>query len=116
MYLCFGIAIYLFINIELIRQELHNKCWIVEIFDKKIRRFTDERDNEKMIVTHIYLLIGCGYPFLVLKGSFLLKLSGILILGVGDSFAAIIGKYYGTHNLPYTNKTVQGLFACFFSI
>ena len=93
MHLSFGIAIYLFINIELIRQELYKKCFVVRIFHNKITKFTDWRDNDKMIVTHIYLLLGCSYPFLLEeKGSFLLSVSGILILGVGDSFAALVGK------------------------
>ena len=75
MHLCFGIAIYLFINIELIRQEVHNKCWLVGVFHNRIKEFTDGRDNDYLIVTHIYLLLGCAYPFLLEKGSFLLNVS-----------------------------------------
>ena len=65
-----------------------------------------ERIPENMIVTHIYLLMGCAFPvtasYILLSGSIftnewtLWSLSGVVFLGIGDSFAAILGKLYGT--------------------
>ncbi len=46
----------------------------------------------------------------------LMKLSGTLFLGLGDSLAAIIGKKYGTNSFFITGKTMEGLFACAISL
>ena len=58
-----------------------------------------------MVVTHIYLLIGCAYPFLqsymLLDGSVfpanwaLWSTAGVIFLGIGDTFAALGGRHYG---------------------
>jgi dolichol kinase len=64
-----------------------------------------ERRRETMIITHIYLLIGVSFPFistyiLIGGGVFppnwaLYSLSGAIFLGIGDSAAAICGKWWG---------------------
>jgi dolichol kinase len=64
-----------------------------------------ERMAETMILTHIYLLMGCGFPlaasYVILSGGVfpndwvIWSLSGVIVLGVGDSSAAILGKWYG---------------------
>ena len=61
---------------------------------------------ETMILTHIYLLMGCGFPlaasYILLSGGIfpsewvIWSLSGVIVLGVGDSAAAILGKWHGT--------------------
>ena len=38
------------------------------------------------------------------------------MLGVGDSFAAIIGKQFGKHKIFKTDKTYEGLLGCFLSM
>lgn len=90
---------------------------LVRVFHQYLCRFTDERDSPALIATHIYLLIGCGLPFLVSPASTLLALSGVIILGIGDSFAAIIGKSLGSHKIALlsSHKTYEGLLACFLS-
>ena len=94
---------------------------------KFLKKYTDRRDSDKLIATHIYLLFGCAFslwktgdikeeahnlPFL----PHLMKLSGIIFLGLGDAFAAIIGKKYGKITLPISGKTIEGFFACFISM
>lgn len=64
-----------------------------------------ERMAETMILTHIYLLMGCGFPltasYILLSGGVfpnewvIWSLAGVIVLGVGDSAAAILGKWYG---------------------
>ena len=70
--------------------------------------YCDEREqnSDLPIVTHLYLIIGCGLPitlsFILFKGGFFngefatLSLSGVVFLGVGDVAAALYGKNHGT--------------------
>ena len=46
----------------------------------------------------------------------LIKLSGVIFLGLGDALAAIIGKKYGRFALPISGKTIEGFFACYLSM
>ena len=114
MYLAFCWAIYAFLLLETLRQILFQEVDLVASFHRCLTRFTDERDSDHLIATHIYLLIGCAFPFLM-NDSF--PLSGLIILGVGDSFAAIIGKSLGRHKITLwpCNKTYEGLLACIVS-
>lgn len=65
-----------------------------------------------MFGTHIVLVIlGCG-----VLGKSYLTIASILIWGIGDAAAALIGKRFGKHkitNIPYAdhNKTWEGTFA-----
>lgn len=58
-------------------------------------RFIDERDNDRLISTHIFLLLGCAYPFLISWESYkdevniIKAFAGITIIGIGDSFVII---------------------------
>ncbi len=85
------------------------------MFHRELCRFIDERDSYALIATHIYLLIGCALPFLVSPPSPLVALSGVIILGLGDSFAALVGKSLGRHKILSSQKTYEGLCACFLS-
>ncbi len=79
-----------------------------------------------MIVSHIYLLIGCALPltlsFILFGGGLLnsefttISLSGVIFLGIGDVCAALYGRAYGcTKWYEGCNKTVEGSKACWFS-
>jgi len=69
--------------------------------------FCDERElkQDVPIVTHLYLLLGCGIPitisFIIFAGGFFngefstLSFSGVIFLGVGDVAAALYGRAYG---------------------
>ncbi|CAD7701554.1 unnamed protein product [Ostreobium quekettii] len=91
-------------------------------------QFTDVRDCGPIIWTHASLLIGMAAPLwmapldvnagtdasgtILSSSSFLplcASLSGIVSLGVGDAFAAIVGTRYGRMPLcSGTKKTVEG--------
>ena len=51
--------------------------------------FVDEKDQGKMITSHLYLLIGCACSVWVSRiansNNVLSPYSGIIILGIGDS-------------------------------
>ncbi|KAG0037037.1 hypothetical protein BGZ82_003249, partial [Podila clonocystis] len=73
--------------------------------------FLDERDGGPIILSHLYLLMGCAAPVWLAEHHILAGLSGIFALGVGDAMASIVGKRYGRHRWPGTIKTVEGTVA-----
>ena len=76
----------------------------------------------QMMLTHLYLLIGCAFPatitFIILDGGFMdgelavFAYSGVVLLGIGDSVAAIYGKMTGSGRwrFHYHNKSQEGSF------
>ncbi len=92
--------------------------------------FLDHNDSNELAVTHIALLLGCALPLWLtngagattcspfpLNGPFL-SASGILVLGIGDSAAAVVGSIYGQWNWTWAgnNRTVEGSVAMFVSL
>ncbi|KAH9374087.1 hypothetical protein HPB48_005356 [Haemaphysalis longicornis] len=79
--------------------------------------FLDEKDAGKLILTPIYLFVGCATPLLLFPGQFearektLVLLSGTVVLGVGDTAASVVGSRLGKHHWPGTSKTVEGTLA-----
>jgi len=87
----------------------------------------DERDAGKIVLTHIYLLAGCALPSLLCpypgrgdgeaalgSGGSIVPYAGVLILGVGDTVASIVGTFFGKWLwVPSkgTGKTVEGTVA-----
>lgn len=118
--LSFSIALWLFITVESVR--VCNLFFIGHYIEKYCRPFLDERDGGKLVLTHVWLLIGCAIP---LWYSFIIKydgkyndimdkiygVSGIIILGIGDALAAIIGSKFGSIKWPNSNKTFEGTMA-----
>ncbi|KAF8920229.1 hypothetical protein CPB85DRAFT_1429038 [Mucidula mucida] len=79
--------------------------------------FLDHRDNGTAILSHFYLLTGCAGSLWLETPSKLLQFTGILVLGVGDALASIVGKRVGIHRWsPTTPKTLEGSFAFALSI
>jgi len=72
-------------------------------------RFIDERDGGPVYITHLTLLLGIALPLWMngadgwesegtkgkAKGGWIIGLSGLVILGVGDTVAAVVGKLCG---------------------
>ena len=87
---------------------------------------TDERDDGNFfIVTHLYLLVGCAFPLWMseeLDTSNLLgpasisAFAGILVLGIGDAMASVVGSTCGRTKLPGSNKTIEGTLAGIVSV
>ena len=76
----------------------------------------------QLMLTHLYLLIGCAFPatitFIILDGGFMdgelavFAYSGVVLLGIGDSVAAIYGRMVGSSRwrFHYHNKSQEGSF------
>ncbi|KAG0248082.1 hypothetical protein BG011_000548 [Mortierella polycephala] len=73
--------------------------------------FLDDRDGGPIILSHLYLLMGCAAPVWLAEHHILAGLSGIFALGVGDAMASIVGKRFGRHRWAGTVKTVEGTVA-----
>ena len=123
MFLSYGVAVVLFLIVESIRFELSQseKSFAREL-NVALRRFTDSRDSGPLILTHIYLLLGCAFPTWLNDpwiGSYrhylyfnaLIPLCGVLMLGVGDTMASFIGVNCGRTKWPGTSKSVEGTLA-----
>jgi len=80
---------------------------------------TDYRDNGKLVLTPIYLIFGLSAPIwldLMRFGSLRLSsFAGLSSVGIGDSFASIIGKRIGKNRIFRDGKSIEGLLANFFS-
>ncbi|GAA5821323.1 hypothetical protein JCM10212_006779 [Sporobolomyces blumeae] len=77
--------------------------------------FIDSKDSGPVILSHFYLLTGCAGG-LWLEGKGINRFTGVLVLGIGDSLASIIGKLFGRTRWPGTSKTVEGTAAFIVSI
>ncbi|GAA6007175.1 hypothetical protein JCM11491_003031 [Sporobolomyces phaffii] len=77
--------------------------------------FIDSKDGGPVILSHFYLLTGCAGG-LWLEGRGINRFTGVLVLGIGDSLASIVGKLVGRVRWPGTQKTVEGTAAFVVSI
>lgn len=84
------------------------------LLNHSLHVFLDEKDGGLLILTPIYLLIGCSMPIWldprrsVGTSKSLAPWSGILSLGIGDTVASVAGTALGYHRWPQTKKTVEG--------
>ncbi|KAF9955078.1 hypothetical protein BGZ72_004033 [Mortierella alpina] len=109
MHLAFSVALSSMIFLEYLRY------FAVAPLGKEIHLFLvgflDDRDGGPIILSHLYLLMGCAVPVWLAEHHILAGLSGIFALGVGDAMASIVGKRFGRHRWPGTIKTVEGTVA-----
>ncbi|KAI9258759.1 hypothetical protein BDA99DRAFT_100816 [Phascolomyces articulosus] len=107
--LAFGVALGVFIYLEYLRY------FAIWPYGKSIHmflsEFIDSRDLGPVILSHIYLLLGCAGPVWLGGSNLLASLSGIVALGFGDAAASLVGKRLGRHRWPGTKKTVEGTMA-----
>ena len=87
---------------------------LAAILNRSFQAFKDDKDVGDLVLTNLYLLAGVSLPLWIsndlTQANSVLLLSGVLSIGVGDSFASIIGSKWGRIKLiPYTEKTVEGL-------
>lgn len=74
------------------------------LLDSHLREFADWRDDKgPIIISYIYLFIGITLPIL-----FDNSVVGLVVLGVGDSLASIVGSKWGEINWAHSDKTVEG--------
>ncbi|KAL0080425.1 hypothetical protein F4703DRAFT_1931390 [Phycomyces blakesleeanus] len=107
--LAFAVALALFIYLEYLRY------FAVWPYGKSLHmfltEFIDNRDLGPVILSHIYLLIGCASTVWLESSHILASVSGILSLGVGDAAASLVGKSLGRLHWAGTKKTVEGTIA-----
>lgn len=83
-----------------------NLKWAMQTYAGKL---VDERDQGTIVVTHIYLLVGCAAPMWI-GGNSAFEQGGVAMVCVLDSAAAVIGKKWGTWKWG-AGKSVQGSLA-----
>jgi len=88
---------------------------VANFVNEAFKTFQDKHDQGDLILTNIYLLVGVSMPLWLTTdlehADPLLLLSGVLCIGVGDSFASIIGSKFGRWKISQTRKSYEGLFA-----
>ncbi|XP_013391612.1 dolichol kinase [Lingula anatina] len=89
-----------------------------EILNIFLQVFLDERDGGQIILTHIYLLVGCSLslwisPYDLNFANHLPLYSGILSLGIGDMVASVFGTAFGKTKWAGSEKSVEGTAAAF---
>lgn len=70
--------------------------------------FTDHKDSGPVILSHFYLLSGCGGGLWLEGNKQISHHTGVLILGIGDALASVIGRRYGRLHWPRSSKTIEG--------
>ncbi|KAJ7220087.1 hypothetical protein GGX14DRAFT_585460 [Mycena pura] len=74
-----------------------------------MNEFLDTKDSGPAILSHFYLLTGSAGALWLEGPSRLLQYTGVLVLGIGDALASIVGKRHGRHVWsPATSKTLEG--------
>ena len=100
--LAYAAAFALLCTLELVRGARLRR--LSDLLQRFVDEHKDDRDGGVVVLTHIYLLLGCAIPSFLCphsvaerEGHFgiLLPLSGVLIVGVGDTAASIYGKLCG---------------------
>ncbi|KAI8575015.1 hypothetical protein K450DRAFT_263757 [Umbelopsis ramanniana AG] len=112
--LAFSVALGAFIYLEYLR------FFAVWPYGKSIHifltEFIDSRDLGPVILSHVYLLLGCAESVWLEGSSVLASLSGILTLGFGDAMASIVGKRFGRIRWFRSHKTIEGTLAFVLSV
>jgi len=76
---------------------------------KYMGSLADKRDRGLVVVSHIYLLLGCAFPmWLEPFPCRSTSLSGLVCLGVYDAVASVVGTTLGKMRILWTTKTVEG--------
>jgi dolichol kinase len=80
----------------------------------------DKDSTDRVVISHMSLIVGCAIPcwMSLITGKesiLLLRLFGILVLGVGDSMAALVGTQYGKTKWG-RRRSVEGSVAMWISM
>lgn len=114
LWLCGWLILSIFVIIEVLRY-YEVPPWNSHLSNMLV--FHDRQDGE-VLLTQILLHIGIFLPILI-PGSInwrspkihLHHFAGVAAVGVGDSFAAIVGSKFGKIHWPGSKKTVEGTIA-----
>ncbi|KAK0420503.1 hypothetical protein QR680_014726 [Steinernema hermaphroditum] len=91
-----------------------------EKLDDWLLVFLDAQDSRERILTPIFLIIGIFLPiFLSPPGTdhvaHAYHYAGVITVGIGDSFAALVGSQFGSHHWKRSKKTIEGSVAMWLS-
>lgn len=75
-------------------------------------QWIDARDRGAIATTHLQLLLGCAVPVMFSQGRLPVATAGLVVIGVGDACAAVVGSRWGRLRWSATNRrTVEGTIA-----
>eukprot|EP01062_Namystynia_karyoxenos_P011336 TRINITY_DN14054_c0_g2_i1.p1 TRINITY_DN14054_c0_g2~~TRINITY_DN14054_c0_g2_i1.p1 ORF type:complete len:528 (+),score=126.48 TRINITY_DN14054_c0_g2_i1:72-1586(+) len=124
MSLAFAVALAVFLVVEALR--MAEAGAFAAAVDGAMRRYVDDRDEGRAILTHLHLLLGCALPvwysFFAHQGglfssrALLSAFSGVAVTGVGDAAASIVGSSLGRWRWPGSRKTIEGTTAMIASV
>jgi len=107
----FGLVLPILVVIEVIRYSYSGKSDLIRGLGDFFTAHAAEHEKG-YIASHIYLLIGCLWPFTTPlahhETRHCVKYVGLAVLGVGDSAAAIFGSKFGSSNRIYNGKSIVG--------
>ncbi|OBA24308.1 hypothetical protein METBIDRAFT_38043 [Metschnikowia bicuspidata var. bicuspidata NRRL YB-4993] len=107
-------SVFIFVAIECLR--CTRITFLGDFLYHLLRLFQDEKDLKGPFnLSYIFLLVGLATPIaygaiiddVVSMRSYL----GLVALGLGDSFASIVGKRFGKYNWKGESRTVEGTIA-----
>eukprot|EP00435_Cladocopium_sp_Y103_P006465 s891_g2.t1 len=117
------VASLLFIALEVCRACRAPSC---HIQDRFLSKYLDKREDisRDLVLTHLYLLLGCSLPVWLeafqtsrpSTGGELRKVAGLLLIGVGDSCAALFGIRFGHQRWPGSHRSLLGSLAFVLSV
>lgn len=132
MALSYAIATCVLVFVESVRvisakkEKKEDKPEQSSIVNQFFEAFFDEKDishvNGAFVITHLALVIGCAAPLWTYRTihfeqeSSIMPLIGIIVIGVGDAFGAVIGSLYGKTKWPHSKRTLEGSLAMLLSM
>ena len=112
------IVSYLFIVFEFIRNSIFLKDYsLVKNINVFLNENIDDRDDNKFIVTHIFLMTGLiSSLYYDNTDNFSFNYLSIIVLGIGDAMSSICGVYFGKTRIYSLNlRTLEGSIGGFIS-
>jgi len=118
MSLSYAIASCILVVLETLRSD-------APILQSFYTEFLDDRkdDGGQIIVSHIFLIIGCAVSLWVSQIlsnqdtlSLLVAEFGVLCIGIGDAMGAVVGKSIGKHKWGKNQRTLEGSLAMWLSM
>ncbi|KAL1506238.1 hypothetical protein ABEB36_005635 [Hypothenemus hampei] len=123
LYMASGIVLGVFFALEILR--LLNIPPLGDALQDGYELFRDEKDSGFLALTPIYLLCGVSLPIwlhpspcdVTDSAQFVMVplLSGLSVIGIGDTMASYVGSKIGKHKWRNSLKTIEGTLACVFS-